>query len=326
MSTTVGRPSNEIASCQVCHSTERTRLYFGITSCAACAAFFRRSDGIRYMCTATNSCTISHDMKFFCRACRYTSCIRAGMVMSRNALATARKAPNNIIPREPTPRSVPSLEEVDGFSKILNISNGDLLKYYVKEVESIMAQQRYGEQKNALQVKSVNDLMIVTAYQEGTSLESCFNCPGVDILYNEDVEVVHKYFKFSNTWIDSLLAPTSPLDPSCNERISEFIHLLKSTLGSTLAQLNLNIIEYAAFKSFCIWKLVYHKTSISMKIVAQEHYEGVTSALRKYYRKNIKMSELEMATRIGDITLQIITVSNLYNDMARMYHQTGLQL
>lgn len=86
-------------------------------------------------------------MKFFCRACRYTSCIRAGMVMSRNALATARKAPNNIIPREPTPRSVPSLEEVDGFSKILNISNGDLLKYYVKEVESIMAQQRYGEQK-----------------------------------------------------------------------------------------------------------------------------------------------------------------------------------
>lgn len=87
------------AACQVCQSTERTRLYFGITSCAACAAFFRRSDGIQYMCTANNSCTIAYgrslpaclpsclptyqillsDIKFFCRACRYESCVRAGM-------------------------------------------------------------------------------------------------------------------------------------------------------------------------------------------------------------------------------------------------------
>ncbi|CAA18364.1 NR LBD domain-containing protein [Caenorhabditis elegans] len=172
--------------------------------------------------------------------------------------------------------------------------------------------------------------MIVSAHHEGSSTESCLNCPGVDMLDKEDVEVLMKYFKFSNTWIDSIFA--SLISPNqveliqCDhEDIAKFINHSKSTLGFSLSHLNLNIIEYSVFKSFCIWKLVYHETSIAMKIMAQEHFEGVTSALRKYYRKESKMNDLEVATRIGDITLQIITVSNLYNDMIRLYHQIGVE-
>lgn len=80
-------------------------------------------------------------------------------------------------------------------------------------------------------------------------------------------------------------------------------------MGSSLANLKLNMYEYSAFKLFCIWNLKFHKTSTALKIVAQEHYEGVCSALRNYYETQTKMDDFEIAIRIGDITLQIVTVS-----------------
>ncbi|CAB03929.2 Nuclear receptor domain-containing protein [Caenorhabditis elegans] len=313
------RSYTEKAACQVCQSTERTRLYFGITSCAACAAFFRRSDGIQYMCTANNSCTIAYDIKFFCRACRYESCVRAGMrrdnVRKHRTHQNQAATPGAVIP-ELHLRLTPT-DSLGSSSSSRSTSPDDS-----EEFSDIL--------DNTLHVSSITDLMIVSAHHEGSSTESCLNCPGVDMLDKEDVEVLLKYFKFSNTWIDSIFA--SLISPNqveliqCDhEDIAKFINHSKSTLGFSLSHLNLNIIEYSVFKSFCIWKLVYHETSIAMKIMAQEHFEGVTSALRKYYRKESKMNDLEVATRIGDITLQIITVSNLYNDMIRLYHQIGVE-
>lgn len=75
-------------------------------------------------------------------------------------------------------------------------------------------------------------------------------------------------------------------------RLSRFIQEVKSTLGSSLAHLNLNIYEFAAFKALCIWKLRFYETSFAQKIIAHEHYEGVTGALRNYYEVGIKHQKL----------------------------------
>lgn len=122
-------------------------------------------------------------------------------------------------------------------------------------------------------------------------LDDCLNCPGVDVLEQDDVEVLLKYFKFVNIWVYSALASSS----TCLEQFPEqtgdnsnqlfdFLHQVRSTLGSSLVRLNLNIFEYAAFKSFCIWNLKFFGTSTAMKIVAEEHHIGITWALRKYYK------------------------------------------
>lgn len=36
------------------------------------------------------------------------------------------------------------------------------------------------------------------------------------------------------------------------------------------------------------------------------------------------MTEVEIAARIGDITLQLLTVSDIFHDMIKLYHQVGI--
>uniref|UniRef100_A0A1I7X3Q8 Nuclear receptor domain-containing protein n=1 Tax=Heterorhabditis bacteriophora TaxID=37862 RepID=A0A1I7X3Q8_HETBA len=52
---TSGRP---LQDCQVCQSTHANGLHFGARTCAACAAFFRRtiSDGKKYVCKRSQRC------------------------------------------------------------------------------------------------------------------------------------------------------------------------------------------------------------------------------------------------------------------------------
>ncbi|CAA15840.2 Nuclear receptor domain-containing protein [Caenorhabditis elegans] len=347
----MGLISKNRGPCQVCHNTETTRRHFGIISCTACAAFFRRSIGMQYLCTAENRCTISFDRKFFCRACRYASCLKAGM-----KLELIRKQKNNIYLRFPDAASnqqnlvrdsmSPATseggqssssktdEESDDpeYSKILKMYHDDLLQYYVKEVKKMMAEKRRGCEKNTLQIKTISDLMLITARQSGPSMEECLRCPGVDMLEKEDVEALLRYYRFSNIWVDSVLIDSvlesakGDSHTDTDDRLSRFIQEVKSTLGSSLAHLNLNIYEFAAFKALCIWKLRFYETSFAQKIIAHEHYEGVTGALRNYYENCTELADMEIAIRIGDITLQIVTVQNTYHEMVRLYYQIGMPL
>lgn len=107
------------------------------------------------------------------------------------------------------------------YSKILKMYHDDLLQYYVKEVKKMMAEKRRGCEKvknyeplelkkrvyfqNTLQIKTISDLMLITARQSGPSMEECLRCPGVDMLEKEDVEALLRYYRFSNIWVDSVL-------------------------------------------------------------------------------------------------------------------------
>ncbi|CAD5227030.1 unnamed protein product [Bursaphelenchus xylophilus] len=66
--------------CAVCND-RTTGNHFGVTSCRACAAFFRRStvSNRRYVCRFGDNCDIGRDIRCCCRACRMRKCREVGM-------------------------------------------------------------------------------------------------------------------------------------------------------------------------------------------------------------------------------------------------------
>ncbi|KAI6200794.1 Nuclear Hormone Receptor family [Aphelenchoides besseyi] len=63
--------------CAVCKG-DSTGIHFGVDSCSACAAYFRRTT---YVCPRDNNCVIELDSqnRKKCRACRFARCLKAGM-------------------------------------------------------------------------------------------------------------------------------------------------------------------------------------------------------------------------------------------------------
>ncbi|CCD64803.1 Nuclear receptor domain-containing protein [Caenorhabditis elegans] len=323
--------------CRICNDPETTSSHFGAIVCTACASFFGRTTVDKFRCIANNKCVISCAKKITCRSCRYDSCIRAGMnkFYTRKIKAPKQQVIQEVDRNETFQKSETSSNinyAMHGFSKVLNLQNDEILQFYVKEVEKSLSQKKRNCSKNILNAESINDLLIISAHHTGSAMESCFQCPGINLLEKEDIQVFLRYFEFSNVWIDSL-REYSLMSHSHNKEISrtdkkvmKFINQVKSTLGTALIHLKLNIYEFAAFKSFCIWNIKFHKTSRIMRIVAQSHYMAVSFALRMYYKNQLKLSDMEIAIRIGDITLQIATVSTIYHDLIRLYQDVGRSL
>lgn len=80
------KPCNTMQDCQVCHSTLANGLHFGARTCAACAAFFRRtiSDGKKYVCKRSQRCNNptkdATGYRKICRSCRLKRCMDIGML------------------------------------------------------------------------------------------------------------------------------------------------------------------------------------------------------------------------------------------------------
>ncbi|EFO15518.2 hypothetical protein LOAG_12992 [Loa loa] len=72
--------------CQVCLSAASNGLHFGAKTCAACAAFFRRtvSDEKSYTCKRSQRCDIKLNCatgyRKICRSCRMKRCLHIGML------------------------------------------------------------------------------------------------------------------------------------------------------------------------------------------------------------------------------------------------------
>ncbi|VDL71685.1 unnamed protein product [Nippostrongylus brasiliensis] len=73
-----------IGTCVVCEDP-RGSIHFGVLSCAACSAFFRRtiSENRKYLCRrhpeGNPSCPIDQKHRCYCRACRMQKCLLMGM-------------------------------------------------------------------------------------------------------------------------------------------------------------------------------------------------------------------------------------------------------
>ncbi|KAL2096352.1 hypothetical protein ACEWY4_008500 [Coilia grayii] len=56
--------------------------HYGVASCEACKAFFKRTiqGNIEYTCPVSNECEITKRRRKSCQACRFQKCLRAGMM------------------------------------------------------------------------------------------------------------------------------------------------------------------------------------------------------------------------------------------------------
>jgi hypothetical protein len=67
--------------CSICEAPTHG-MHFGVSTCKACASFFRRSmvERKRYKCRFQDRCAINNKVRNNCRACRLKKCYERGMV------------------------------------------------------------------------------------------------------------------------------------------------------------------------------------------------------------------------------------------------------
>lgn len=67
--------------CLVCGDVA-SGFHYGVASCEACKAFFKRTiqGNIEYTCPASGECEINKRRRKACQACRFRKCLRAGML------------------------------------------------------------------------------------------------------------------------------------------------------------------------------------------------------------------------------------------------------
>ncbi|XP_050527556.1 estrogen receptor [Daktulosphaira vitifoliae] len=75
-----GSPQNR-RLCLVCGDTA-SGYHYGVASCEACKAFFKRTiqGNIEYTCPASSDCEINKRRRKACQACRFQKCLRMGML------------------------------------------------------------------------------------------------------------------------------------------------------------------------------------------------------------------------------------------------------
>ncbi|XP_038066721.1 steroid hormone receptor ERR1-like [Patiria miniata] len=69
--------------CTVCKGLA-TGYHYGVASCEACKAFFKRTvqKKLSYTCLEKRQCSVLYGKKRTCQACRYEKCIEAGMMVN----------------------------------------------------------------------------------------------------------------------------------------------------------------------------------------------------------------------------------------------------
>lgn len=117
--------SKSEGKCLICDHPGGSSPHFGSFSCLACAAFFRRTVAlnITFECKKDRECTIYHELRMICRACRFEKCLQAGMNRDyvqkrRNYKKKDKKTSNNSDDEKEckeSPISLKKEEPDDGF-------------------------------------------------------------------------------------------------------------------------------------------------------------------------------------------------------------------
>ncbi|XP_046402554.1 steroid hormone receptor ERR1-like isoform X1 [Ischnura elegans] len=105
--------------CLVCGDVA-SGFHYGVASCEACKAFFKRTiqGNIEYTCPASNDCEINKRRRKACQACRFQKCLRMGMLKEgvrldrvRGGRQKYRRNPDIPYQILSLPPSKPTLEE-----------------------------------------------------------------------------------------------------------------------------------------------------------------------------------------------------------------------
>ncbi|XP_035214038.1 steroid hormone receptor ERR1-like isoform X2 [Stegodyphus dumicola] len=105
--------------CLVCGDIA-SGYHYGVASCEACKAFFKRTiqGNIEYTCPASNDCEINKRRRKACQACRFQKCLKMGMLKEgvrldrvRGGRQKYRRCQESPYQVHPVPCKKPSLEE-----------------------------------------------------------------------------------------------------------------------------------------------------------------------------------------------------------------------
>ncbi|XP_029113061.1 steroid hormone receptor ERR1-like isoform X2 [Scleropages formosus] len=117
--------------CLVCGDVA-SGYHYGVASCEACKAFFKRTiqGNIEYSCPASNECEITKRRRKACQACRFTKCLRVGMLKEgvrldrvRGGRQKYKRRPEVDAATYRSPPSMPSGKEADKGSSNVIVSH-----------------------------------------------------------------------------------------------------------------------------------------------------------------------------------------------------------
>ncbi|KAJ0173817.1 hypothetical protein K1T71_010966 [Dendrolimus kikuchii] len=101
--------------CLVCGDTA-SGFHYGVASCEACKAFFKRTiqGNIEYTCPASNECEINKRRRKACQACRFKKCLKTGMLREGVRLDRVRGGRQKYrrAPDQPLPHQRPQLDDI----------------------------------------------------------------------------------------------------------------------------------------------------------------------------------------------------------------------
>lgn len=121
--------------CLVCGDVA-SGYHYGVASCEACKAFFKRTiqGNIEYTCPASNDCEINKRRRKACQACRFQKCLKMGMLKEGVRLDRVRGGRQKYRRCQESPYQVhpiackkPSLEENKIIKALINCEPDPLL-------------------------------------------------------------------------------------------------------------------------------------------------------------------------------------------------------
>lgn len=109
--------------CLVCGDTA-SGFHYGVASCEACKAFFKRTiqGNIDYTCPASNECEINKRRRKACQACRFRKCLRMGMLREGVRLDRVRGGRQKYrrAPDQPAHHQRPMLDDIKVLEVLLS--------------------------------------------------------------------------------------------------------------------------------------------------------------------------------------------------------------
>uniref|UniRef100_A0A672SU97 Estrogen-related receptor gamma-like n=1 Tax=Sinocyclocheilus grahami TaxID=75366 RepID=A0A672SU97_SINGR len=240
--------------CLVCGDVA-SGYHYGVASCEACKAFFKRTiqGNIEYSCPASNECEITKRRRKACQACRFTKCLKVGMLKEGVRLDRVRGGRQKYKRRpemeNATYQSAPIPLRKEGEKGSSSIIVSHLL---VAEPEKLFAMPDPLQPDTAQRTLTTlcdladRELVVIIGWAkhipgflslslaDQMSNHSSSSSPLSDSVYIEDMEAVQKLRDLLHQALLELEVQRHPDDPQRVGRLLLTLPLLRQTAGRAL--------------------------------------------------------------------------------------------
>ncbi|XP_029847410.3 steroid hormone receptor ERR1 isoform X2 [Ixodes scapularis] len=165
--------------CLVCGDVA-SGFHYGVASCEACKAFFKRTiqGNIEYTCPASSDCEINKRRRKACQACRFQKCLRMGMLKEgvrldrvRGGRQKYRRNPDGPYHIQPlTPKKV----SLEGFTDLTLNDQMRLLQTTWAEILSLALAYRSCQPSGPVRLVFASDLVLDERQAQECQAEELF--------------------------------------------------------------------------------------------------------------------------------------------------------